>query len=79
MGKREKLLARIRNNVKGVRFEDLNKVLEWTGFRLKRVSGSHHVYVRGNRIVVVARRKPHVSPAAVKEVLGILDELVDDE
>ena len=37
MSTRDKLLAKIRNNPRAVRFEDLTKVLEWYGFELKRV------------------------------------------
>jgi len=60
MSKREKLLAKIQNNRKEVRFEDLTKVLEWYGFELKRVKGSHHSYVRGHHNLTVSRRTPHL-------------------
>ena len=81
MSKREKLLAKIRNNPKEVRFEDLTKVLEWYGFELKRVRGSHHSYVRGHHNLTVSRRTPHLRSYIVKQALQIIDELSgeDDE
>jgi len=79
MSRREKLLAKIRNNPKAVRFEELTKLLEWHGFELRRVRGSHHAYRRGHHNLSVVRRKPHVHSKAVKEVLSILDELLEEE
>ena len=81
MSKQEKLLAKIRNNPHGVRFEDLTKVLEWYGFELKRIKGSHHSYVRGHLNLTVSRRTPHLRSYIVKQALQIIDELSgeDDE
>jgi predicted RNA binding protein YcfA (HicA-like mRNA interferase family) len=79
MGRREKLLAKIRNNTKSVRFEELSKLLEWFGFELKRVKGSHYSYVRGHHNLTLPRRKPHLRSYIVKQALEILDELPEDE
>jgi predicted RNA binding protein YcfA (HicA-like mRNA interferase family) len=81
MSKQEKLLAKIRNNPHGVRFEDLTKVLEWYGFELKRIKGSHYSYVRGHHNLTVPRRTPHLRSYIVKQALQIIDELSgeDDE
>ncbi len=75
MSKREKLLARIRNNPRGVTFDELAKVLEWYGFELKRVRGSHHAFRQGPTVIIVARRTPHVHIKAVREALSMIDEL----
>jgi len=79
MSRREKLLAKIRNNPKGVRFGELTKLLEWYGFELKRVRGSHHAYTRGHYNLIVPKRKPHLHSYAVKDALKTLDELLEDE
>lgn len=51
VGKRDKLIAAIRNNPKDVRFEDACKVAEWLGFAGKGGSGSHTTRSReGERI-----------------------------
>jgi predicted RNA binding protein YcfA (HicA-like mRNA interferase family) len=75
VSRREKLLAKIRINPRGVRFDELTRLLEWHGFELKRVKGSHHYFAQGPYLICVVRRRPHVHIQAVKEVLSILDEL----
>ena len=79
MSTRDKLLARIRNNPRAVRFEDLAKVLEWYGFELKRVKGSHHSYVRGHHNLTVPRRTPHLRSYIVKQALQIIDEISGED
>jgi len=44
MNKR-KLFKKILSGSKNVRFDDLVAVVEAFGFRLSRVSGSHHIFV----------------------------------
>ena len=44
MNKR-KLLARIANNPKSARFDEMVSILHAFGFHLSRVRGSHHIFV----------------------------------
>jgi len=78
MSRREKLLAKIRNNPKAVRFEELTSLLDWYGFEQRRSRGSHYSYRRGHHNLIVARHKPYVHSQTVKEALRILDELSED-
>lgn len=78
MSRREKLLAKIRNNPRGVSFDELAKLLEWHGFELKRVKGSHHAFRRGPYVIIVARHKPHVHVKAVRQALSVIDELTGE-
>jgi predicted RNA binding protein YcfA (HicA-like mRNA interferase family) len=73
---REKLLSKIRNRPRSVRFDELTKLLGWYGFELRRVKGSHHVYRRGPHTLVVPRRTPHVHSYVVKQVIQIIDEVI---
>ena len=77
MSKREKLLATIRNNPRGVRFQDLTKLLEWHGFELRRVTGSHYIYKRSPYTISVPRHGSHVHSYLVKEVIRAIDELAE--
>ena len=45
MSKKRKLLAAIRNNPSGVRFDDLVRLVEALGFERERGEGSHAIYV----------------------------------
>jgi len=79
MSRREKLLIKLRNSPRGVRFEELAKLLEWYGFELRRVKGSHYSYKCGSHNIVVVRRRHHVHSEAVKEVLRIIGEILEEE
>ncbi|PKO22965.1 MAG: toxin HicA [Chloroflexi bacterium HGW-Chloroflexi-1] len=81
MSKQEKLLEKIRNNPKGVRFEELDLLLTWHGFerRQPRRGSSHYVYTRDGYLITVVKHEAHVHSEAVKETLEILDELSKNE
>ncbi len=75
MGKKEKLLQKIRQNPKNVRFEDIDKLLLSLGFE-KRQRGSHATYVlKEQGRITIPFRKPFILPVYVKEVLKLLEEL----
>lgn len=42
--KRRKLLRRIVQNMKNIKFTDFVNLVEGFGFKLDRVSGSHHIF-----------------------------------
>jgi len=74
MSKREKLLEKIRNNPRNVRFDDLDSILIEYGF-VRRQSGkgtSHYVYKLGEQKIVVVWRKPFVHVDAVKDLLNAI-------
>jgi len=70
-------LARIKQNPKGVRFQELEKVILGSGFKRVNIKGSHYVYKKGNKILTVV--KPHAGHKHchwldVKDVLKVLEE-----
>ena len=53
MSKAEKLLAAVRNNPRGVRFDDLVRLVKALGFVLDRQGGSSHaIYVHATRLEI---------------------------
>lgn len=75
MSRRDKLLERLRNNRNNVSFADAEALLLLCGFELARSSGSHFIYQRpGCPPVNVTRHGDQARPAAIKEILSILDE-----
>lgn len=42
--KKQKLLQKILNNPNNVRFLEVKSVVEAFGFKLSRISGSHHIF-----------------------------------
>jgi hypothetical protein len=74
MSKKQKLLQRLRQNPKNVRFEDIDSLLLSLGFE-KRQKGSHVTYIYQQQIrMTIPMRKPFILPVYVKDVLKLLDE-----
>jgi len=48
MAKLKKILARVLAGSKNIAFSDFILLVEGFGFRLSRVSGSHHIFVHDN-------------------------------
>lgn len=75
MSQLEKLLQRIINNPKTVRFDELDKILTKDGFT-RRQSGkgtSHYVYTKETKGLVVPFNKPYVKQLYVERVIESID------
>ena len=73
----EKDLFRIKQNLKGIRFSELERIIQRGGFKRINISGSHSVYRKGSKILTVV--KPHGGHKHchwldVKDVIKILEE-----
>ena len=55
MSQLEKLLLRIKNNPKTVRFDELDKILKRLDFEVRQPKGgsSHYIYTKGNFILCI--------------------------
>ena len=76
MSKLEKLLEKIKNNPKHVRFEELDKILTRAGFK-RRQSGkgtSHYIYKKGARMIAIPFRQPHILETYVVAAIKLLEE-----
>jgi len=62
MSKLEKLLQKIKNNPKQVRFEELDKILTRAGFEKRQPKGgsSHYYYTKGALKVSIPYRQPYI-------------------
>lgn len=79
MSKKEKALARLRQNPKHVRFEELEKILLGLGFIKRQDGTSHAVFMLGRHILNIPKRKPFVKPKYVGLVLKALDNIKELE
>ena len=77
MTKREKLRERLKNNPNNVRFSDIRKLLEYEDFELDRVTGSHHIFIKGEVILVIPVHNNKVKTVYVKRVLELIDQAND--
>lgn len=76
MARREKLLAAIRNNPKGVRFADACKAAELIGFIRAGGRGSHTVYARKGEPVILnfQNRGGGLPPYQARQLIEMMDK-----
>ena len=76
MSQFEKLLLRIRNNPKAVKFDEIRKVLTKYGYECTQPSGgsSHHTFRKGKRILTVPKHGAYVKEIYVRQVIAALEE-----
>ena len=79
MGKKEKLIERLKTNPKDFSFDELQSVLEALGFAMsnkRKTSGSRVKFLKGN--VAIVLHKPHprneLLEYQIKQVLEILEK-----
>ena len=76
MTRREKLLAGIRNNPRGVRFEDACKAAEAIGFVRAGGKGSHVVYARTGEPTILnfQNRNGYIPPYQARQLIEMMDK-----
>ncbi|MGG6268428.1 type II toxin-antitoxin system HicA family toxin [Leptolyngbya sp. AN03gr2] len=78
MTKRKKLQERLRNNPNDVTFADIRNLLEQEGFTLDRITGSHHIFEKGETTFVVPVHNGKVKSVYVKRAIRLI-ELEDNQ
>lgn len=74
MNKR-KLLQKILDGSKNIRFQDMIVLVQAFGFRLSRVSGSHHIFTRSGIPELVNLQDVHgqAKPYQIKQFLKLVE------
>jgi len=76
MSKRDKLRRKLRNSPKGVKFSEVETLLQRFEFTLIRIAGSHHIFRHnGNTKLVIPVHGNTVKPEYVNIVIETLDVL----
>lgn len=77
MGKKEKLIERLKSNPKDFTFDDMQSLLEYLGFEMSnkgKTSGSRVRFLKGNTAIIL--HKPHprkeLLEYQIKQVLEVL-------
>ncbi len=75
MAKRSKVLSKILSGSKNVSFSDFILLVEGFGFRLSRVSGSHHIFIhpRVKELVNLQEVKSQVKPYQIKQFMSLVE------
>lgn len=71
----QKTLEQARAGSRNLRFGDVTRLVESLGFRLSRVSGSHHIFVHPSvpELVNLQAVDGKCKPYQVKQVLDLID------
>ncbi len=77
MSKRQKLIEKIKDNPKKIRFEELDKVLLSAGFQRRQPlkGSSHFIYTIKDKTLSIPYKRPYVKVVHVKNAIQILEEL----
>ncbi len=75
MSKRKKALEKLRQNVRNVRYEELETILLGMGFERLEGKGSHSKFVFGKHILIIPYQKPFLKPYLVKLALQEIEEI----
>lgn len=79
MSKKEKAIAKLRENPKNVRFEEADTILCELGC-CKRMKGSHATYTYpGKRPITIPYRKPYILPVYINQIIQLIDQIEEDE
>lgn len=69
-----KLLERLKNNPANVTFDDIRTLLFREGFRLERISGSHHIFKKSGVTFVIPVHANRVKSVYVKRVIELVEQ-----
>ena len=69
-----KLLGRLKNSPAGVTFDDIRTLLLREGFRLDRVTGSHHIFKKSDVTFVIPVHANRVKSVYVKRVIELVEQ-----
>ena len=72
--RKRKLLDRLANNPKEASFDDIRMLLSYEGFRLDRVTGSHHVFKGEGITFVIPVHGNRVKSVYVRRVIELIEE-----
>ena len=79
MSKKSKLIARIKANPAGVRYEDACKVAQWIGFKAKGGKGSHTVFVHPTGMMLnFQNRKGYILAYQADQLSKTIEQFGED-
>lgn len=81
MSKLKKLLEKIRNNPRQVRFDEMDKILLHYGFtkRQPRSGSSHYTYKLGSVRLTIPFEQPHIKLSYVELALEALEGVIEND
>ena len=80
MTRKDKRIAALRTNLRGIRFDDACRIAETLGFTLKGGVGSHRTYGREGEPILLnfQDRNGFIKPYQAKQLLDMVNKYEDD-
>ena len=75
MAKLKKILAKVLAGSKNIAFDDFVLLVEGFGFRLSRISGSHHIFIhpKVKELVNLQNVKGQVKPYQIRQFMELVE------
>ena len=73
--RKQKLLVRLMNNPRSATFDDIRALLSQEGFRLDRITGSHHIFKKGQTTFVIPVHANRVKSVYVKRAINLIEQV----
>ena len=67
------IIEKLKNSSNNVKFSDIRKLLELEEFFLDRITGSHHIFIKDETILVIPVHNNRVKSVYVKRVLELIE------
>lgn len=76
MNKKRKILKKIIQGSKNIRFDDFVLLIESYDFKLARISGNHHIFINYQikEIINIQNVKGEVKPYQIKQFLSLIEK-----
>jgi predicted RNA binding protein YcfA (HicA-like mRNA interferase family) len=73
---KRKLLDKIQNSSKNIRFDEFKSLIKAFGFRLIRTTGSHHIYENTNvlEMVNIQEEKGKAKPYQIQQFFSLVEK-----
>lgn len=73
MAKIIKLVEKMLRLPAAMRFEEVVYVLEYFGYHLENVKGSHFIYMKNGKILTIVKKVKRVKRGYIREIVDMLD------
>ena len=79
MSKKQKLLEKLLQKPKDLRFSDLETILIYCGYELDRYNGSHAVFIKDGYPMLTIPRKDPVKSYLITQVLAAIEDIIEEK
>jgi predicted RNA binding protein YcfA (HicA-like mRNA interferase family) len=78
VSKKQKLLERLLSKPKDLRFDELDKILNYCGFKFDHTTGDHAIYTKpGYRPLTIPQKTP-VKSYLIEQALAAIEDCIDE-